>query len=60
MSEYSTAEINRDLELLTEKVTKLAIEGESLKHQSSHSLRMFFFRYRMLAYLIVESDSPSD
>ncbi|KAM7539857.1 hypothetical protein Aperf_G00000043065 [Anoplocephala perfoliata] len=26
MSEYSTAEINRDLELLTEKVTKLAIE----------------------------------
>lgn len=28
MSEYSTAEINRDLELLTEKVTKLAIEGE--------------------------------
>ncbi|KAM3183101.1 hypothetical protein ACTXT7_011014 [Hymenolepis weldensis] len=28
MSEYSTADINRDLELLTEKVTKLAIEGE--------------------------------
>nr|CDS31875.2 protein Smaug 1 [Hymenolepis microstoma] len=26
ISEYSTAEINRDLELLTEKVTKLAIE----------------------------------
>ncbi|VDM18672.1 unnamed protein product [Hydatigera taeniaeformis] len=28
MADYSTAEINRNLELLTEKVTKLAIEGE--------------------------------
>lgn len=39
MVDYSTAEINRNLELLTEKVTKLAIEGEF-----SLQCRNFFVR----------------